>query len=319
MIKQFKLNLIIILLFVVQVYPQTIGEQKFLEMKNSFILGLTEKGFEMGAELMSRKEYADVREDATFYIAEFFFTLASQSEENTDYSSKAYTYYLVLQKEYPNSKYGNIVTKRINTLTAFFQDDALFRNLLDANQNEASIVKKKLEFTEKLFTINFPNPYLIFREGNLNISSSEVLSRYYDEIIVNIPEFEIYAVYYKIISKLTQISGIDYISDGLFDFNKDDIDLYPKHGTDYDKDKKRISDLKLSLDNDLEKISNKYPHHPLTLDLHLIFAKIFGMYLGRVIYPEIKKHLEFVIQNELDKTHPRYLLTREFLLNNQFK
>jgi len=25
------------------------------------------------------------------------------------------------------------------------------------------------------------------------------------------------------------------------------------------------------------------------------------------------------IQNELDKTHPRYLLTREFLLNNQFK
>ena len=319
MIKQFKLNLIIILLFVVQVYPQTIGEQKFLEMKNSFILGLTEKGFEMGAELMSRKEYADVREDATFYIAEFFFTLASQSEENTDYSSKAYTYYLVLQKEYPNSKYGNIVTKRINTLTAFFQDDALFRNLLDANQNEASIVKKKLEFTEKLFTINFPNPYLIFREGNLNISSSEVLSRYYDEIIVNIPEFEIYAVYYKIISKLTQISGIDYISDGLFDFNKDDIDLYPKHGTDYDKDKKRISDLKLSLDNDLEKISNKYPHHPLTLDLHLIFAKIFGMYLGRVIYPQIKKHLEFVIQNELDKTHPRYLLTREFLLNNQFK
>jgi len=69
----------------------------------------------------------------------------------------------------------------------------------------------------------------------------------------------------------------------------------------------------------LEKISNKYPHHPLTLDLHLIFAKIFGMYLGRVIYPEIKKHLEFVIQNELDKTHPRHLLTREFLLNNQFK
>ena len=77
MIKQFKLNLIIILLFVVQVYPQTIGEQKFLEMKNSFILGLTEKGFEMGAELMSRKEYADVREDATFYIAEFFFTSSS--------------------------------------------------------------------------------------------------------------------------------------------------------------------------------------------------------------------------------------------------
>ena len=284
MTKQFKLILFVILLFVVQVYPQTSGEEKFLEMKNSFILGLTEKGFEIGAELMSRKEYADVRADVTFYLAEFFFTLASQSEENVEYPSKAYTYYLVMQKDFPNSKYTDTVKKRINTLTTFFQNSVLFGNLMDISQTEASIVLKKLKFTEKLFTINFPNPYLLFREGNKDISSSEVLNRYYDEIIVNLPEFEIYAIYYKIISKLSQISGIDYISDGLFEFNKDDIELYPQHGTDYDTEKKRISDLKLSLDNDLEKISNKYPHHPLTLDLHLIFAKIFGMYLGKVIY-----------------------------------
>lgn len=232
MLKQFKLNLFVILLLVVQVYPQTIGEQKFLEMKNSFILGLTEKGFEISAELMSRKDYEDVREDVTFYIAEFFFTMASQSEDYTDYSSKSYTYYLVLQKEYPNSKYGNIVTKRINTLVAYFQNNALFRNLFDIGQNEATIVEQKLKFTEKLYTFKFPDPFLVFLKGKDDISASEVLSRYFDEIIVNYPEFEIYATYYKIISKLSQISGIDYISNGFFEFNKNEIDLYPKPGSD---------------------------------------------------------------------------------------
>jgi len=322
MTQIFKHIIYVMLFLVSQTFSQSVGEQKLLEMKNSFILGLTEKGFEIGAELMSRKEYEDVREDATFYIAEFFFTLSSQNEENTDYPNRAYTYYLVLQKEYPNSKYSNIVSKRINTLVAYFQNNALFRNLLDASQNEASIVKRKLEFTEKLFTINFPNPYFIFLEGNSNISSSEILSRYYDEIIVNNPEFEIYAIYYKIISKLAQLSDVDYISDGIFKFNKDEIDLYPTRGKYYEKyagDKKRSDDFRLSLDNELEKINKKYPHHPLTLNLNLIFAKVFCSYSGEVTDPQIKKYLEFVIQNEQDKTHPRYLLTREFLLDNQFK
>src|SRR4030065_803640 len=287
-------------------------------MKNSFILGLKEKGFEIGAELMSRKEYANVREDVTLYIAEFFFTLAIQKEENTDYPAQAYTYYLVLQKEYPNSKYSITVNKRINTLITYFQNNALFRNLFDINQNEASLVYNKLKFTETLFTFKFPNQYLVFSEIIDTISSSVILSRYFDEIIINHPEFEIYASYYKIISKLSQLEDFDYVSDGFFKFNKDDIDLFPKPGSiDYERDNKRVADLKSSLDKDLEKISNKYPHPPLTLNLYFIFAKIFGMHSGIVIYKEIKKHLEFVIQNELDKTHPRYLLTREFLLNNQ--
>lgn len=323
MLKQFNLISIFTLLLLVQIYPQTIGEQKFLEMKNSFILGLSEKGFEIGAELMSRNEYADIREDATFYIAEFFFTLASLSEENTEYPSKAYTYYLVLQKEYPSSKFANTITKRINTLITFFQNNALFRNLFDINQNEATIVEKKLKFTETLFTIKFPNPYLVFLEGENDISSSEVLNRYYDEIIVNLPEFEIYASYYKIISKLSQFASLNFISDGLFKFKKDKLSLYPitenyadkNIGGNYD----RSSSLKLELDNDLNKISIKYPHHPLTLQSHLIFAKVFMKKSGDNIDSDTKKHLEFVVQNELDRTHPRYLLSREFLLDNQFK
>ena len=309
MIKLFNYKLLFVLILLAPVYAQTIGEQKLLEMKNSFILGLPEKGLETGAELMSRNEYADVREDATFYIAELFFTLAIQEDDNIN-PSKAYTYYLVLQKEYPNSKYATTVNRRINNLIAFFQNNALFRNLFDINQNEATIVQKKLNFTEKLFTFNFPNAYLFFLDGNNDDPTSEVLSRYYDEIIVNIPEFEIYASYYKMISKLGQYWGNEYLSDGWLKYNRDMITF---------KKGKAGLNLQTTLNKDLDNLSLKYPHHPLTLNLHLIFAKSFLDKTEGVIDSETKQHLEFVIQNELDKTHPRYLLAREFLLNNNFK
>lgn len=321
--RQFKLIIFFILLSLVSVYAQTIGEQKFLEMKNSFILGLTEKGLEIGAELMSKTEYSDVREEATFYVAEFFFILSTQEKDNTNYPSKAYTYYLVMQREFPNSKYAKLVTKRINTLITYFQDTALFRNLFDITQNEASIVQEKLKFTETLFTFSFPNPYLFFLKGENDISPSEVLNRYYDEIIVNLPEFEIYATYYKIISKLSQFQSTDYVSDGLFKFDIKKISLYPLTGSGNintsEEMKNKASKLKLSLDGDLNKISIKYLHNPLTLNLHLIFAKLFMNRSGDIIDSQTKQHLEFVVQNELDKTHPRYLLAREFLLDNQFE
>jgi hypothetical protein len=63
----------------------------------------------------------------------------------------------------------------------------------------------------------------------------------------------------------------------------------------------------------------KYPHSSITLNLNLIYAKVFMYKDGDTFDSDTKKHLEFVVQNELDKTHPRYMLAKEFLLNNKFK
>ena len=63
----------------------------------------------------------------------------------------------------------------------------------------------------------------------------------------------------------------------------------------------------------------KYPNNPITLNLNLVFAHIFMQKEDDKIDSSTKKRLEFVVQNELDKTNPRYLLAKEFLLNNQFK
>jgi len=73
--------------------------------------------------------------------------------------------------------------------------------------------------------------------------------------------------------------------------------------------------MKLEL---LNFLNGKYPHNPITLDLNLIFAKIFMDKDGDTIDLETKSRLEFVVQNKLNKTNPRYMLAKEFLLNNKF-
>ena len=70
----------------------------------------------------------------------------------------------------------------------------------------------------------------------------------------------------------------------------------------------------------LKYLSEKYPHHPRTLNLHLIMSRIFmRKYRDGKFDSKTRRHLEFVVQNELDKTHPRYLLVKEFLLSNKFR
>lgn len=69
----------------------------------------------------------------------------------------------------------------------------------------------------------------------------------------------------------------------------------------------------------MNEINIKYPHHPITLNLHLILAKVFLSKSSGKFSNEVKQHLEYVTKNELDQTNPRYLLAREFLLNNKFE
>ncbi|MDP2302802.1 MAG: hypothetical protein Q8N03_10320 [Ignavibacteria bacterium] len=299
------------------------SHDKLLEMKNSLTLGLSDKGLAIGAELMSRAEYSDVREEATFYIAELFFLLAIESDKTNSkisYASKAYTYYLVLQNDYPSSQFSKSILKRINFLLSSFKEYALFRDLLNPLLNESSIVEDKLRFATNLFDFKQPNPYIFFLTGISNQTPIETLDRYFDEIIVNHPEFEIFAYYYKILAHLSTIRGVDFFKDGIVEFDIEKISLKETDGfisikKDYVP---KGRELNRKLNGILSSISKKYPNHPLILNLHLIFAKIFINITDDKIDSATKKHVEFVVQNELDKTHPRYLLAKEFLISNKF-
>ena len=184
--------------------------------------------------------------------------------------------------------------------------------------NESSIVQDKLNFATGLFKFYPPNPYIFFLSAEQNQSSIEILDRYFDEIIVNHPEFEVYAYYYKILAHLSTLRDIDFFKDGILDFDVDKISLFNET---YSRNKlsPNGSKLKLDLIKILTTLDIKYPHHPLILNLHLIFAKVFMIKDGDEIDTDTKSHLEFVVQNELDKTNPRFLLAKEFLLSNKFQ
>lgn len=321
-VRAFSLIFTIIISLAFQIIPQTSGTDKLLEMKNAFVVGLIDKGLEISVELMSRSEYSTVREEATFYVAELFFLEAISTDELQDqvsYASKAYTYYLVLNNDYPASNYLATISDRISFLKTFFSEYLKFQDLLNPLLNESNIVANKLDFVSTLYSFSYPNPYIYFFEGDLDQSSVEVLARYLDEVIINYPAFEIYAYYLKILAKLSLIDGIDFFKDGVLEF---DVEKIPLKTSDYYSSSdlsKKIQLLKKELLSTLALLDVKYPHHPLLLNLHLIFAKIFMTKSGGLIDNETKKHLEFVVQNELDKTHPRYLLAKEFLLSNSFQ
>jgi hypothetical protein len=319
--KQKLYSIVVLLSVSATLYSQTSSE-RLLEMKNSLNLGLQEKGLTIAAELMSRDEYKDVREETVFFVAEYHFMnsfVPTDSEDKSANANRAYTYYLVYKNDYPGSKYASLVEKRLTTLSSTFSQLAILKNLFDYYYTEASIVLSSIDFTKNLYTINTPNPYYFFFEGKNEPNALQILERYYDDIIINHPEFEIYGYYWKIISNLSVIKDVDYFSDGIMKF---DIKKISNKGSDgyYGKDN-WLKDFDLhqtKVTGWLNFLNVKYPHNPITLDLNLVFAKIFMKKDGATIDLETKSRLEFVVQNELDKTNPRYMLAKEFLLNNKF-
>ncbi|MCH7963154.1 MAG: hypothetical protein IH852_04360 [Bacteroidetes bacterium] len=316
-LRLYKLTFILVLFLNFSINSQTDGESKYLEMKNCFVLGLSEKGLEIAIELLSRPEYADVKEETVFYIAEFFFVVGLGAKEIDIHNlNKAYTYYKVYNHDYPNSVYTDVVNKRLHTLESYYGDWITFRNLYDIIENEALIVEKKLSFaTKKLFWFSNPNLFKFFSYTESEQSSIELLDRYFDEIIVNHPDFEVYAYYYKILARFSKIRGRSLVKEGLLDLNVDKFQLHLNVEELTDKGFK----FRIELEEMLRPLSEKHPNHPLVLNLHLIYANYFKLIDDEKFDSYTKKHLEFVVQNEPDKTHPRYLMAKEFLLSNKFQ
>jgi len=317
--RLFNFTLLFIVANTFLIYPQSAGEIRFQEMKNCFFLGLSDKGIEIASELLSRPEYSDVREKTVFQIAEGFFIMGVGKNDITTLS-RAYTYYIIYDKDFPNSTFSDIVKKRITTLKTYYGDLITFRNLDEIMENEAEIVDKKLSFaTGTLFWFANPNIYKFFDYTESEQSSIELLDRYFDEIIINNPAFEIYARYYKIIARLSKISNLDFVKDGEMEFNVERISIRYLPDNVPSSFSTEAAAFHFELENMLNLLSNKYPHHPLVLKLHLIYANLFMLKNDGIIDSDTKKHLEFVVQNQLEKTHPTYLLAKEFLLNNKFK
>lgn len=317
--KKLLLSLLLVLNTTILIKAQQSGQERLLEMKNLFNLGLNVKAYEVAAELMSWEQYSSVREETMFFIAELnYINHLFNSKDNEDFINVAFTYYKTMMIEYPSSKFNETIQGRLKDIESNYSLRKLLRNYFDTYQNEAAIVENKLNFIEASFTVRHPNPYRFFTDNTFEKNTIKSVDAYYDDIIVNHPDFDLYAYYYKILLLLSRFEGADYFSDGYFKFQTSKIPLLDSRKIS-NKLPDDISYIKTTVNKYLELLDKKYPNHPITLELHLIVASYFINIENDEIDSETKEHLEFVIQNEKNQNHPRYILTKQFLLNNKFK
>ncbi len=288
---------------------------KYSEMVNAFALGLEQKGLESCLELITKDEYKPVRPDAIFFIAEYFFSNALQPNGTTHQLLQAYTYYILYDQDYPNAEYSSTVKKRIESIRGLAETNVVLGSLIDRLNGERSIVTKKLEAASLFINIKPPNPLEFFLKAEFEESPVDMADKYFDDIIVSHPLFEVYAYYLKIVMKLDPFADKPFLKVTFIDYSRPSVSPTPYSSASYAEYTRRRPEL----DSLMNTMSVKYPSHPLTLNLHLIMARIFMHKSSGRYDSETARHLNFILKNDQDKLGVRYTLAKEFVLNNRFQ
>ena len=299
-------------------FAQLTPEEKYDSMFHLITLGLEGDGLEVYSEIISQTKFAAVQEKATFFIGEYFLYTYFLKGEEANYLVKAKTYFEYYRKKFPEGDNISTVNERLLSINSFLGDRILYGSLLREYFAERGIVAKKIDFANELIHIKPPNPFLFFYESEDTEDGVEAAAKYFDDIIINNPEFEVYGLYYKIILNLSYFKT-EFISDGLYEIPK-------SWGHDWNNTSLEVQDLKNNIFSNLLILDDKYPDHSLTLNLHLIIAKIFLEEEKAaadddkgIKSSEAKEHLDYILKNDPDQAGLRYLLVKEFMLINKFK
>ncbi len=307
--KKFRLKLFVTTILLSVIYVNLFandGLNKYDSMINAFLLGLEDKGREIAHEILSEDRYSNVQEQTLFFVAEKFLTDGIRNDDN-DKFMKAHRLYSTFIDRFPDSEYmGNIVYRKnfIESQVAHLKLFLLYDYFYSA---EVEIIQSKLNVAELFLNIIEPNPYKLFLESEYNQDGVTIMNKYLSDIMINHPMFEVYGYYQKILISLDAFDGVTTTSKGIAEeapHRNLPISRTGYHGQ-----------IAYSL---LDEMSEKYPAHPLTLDLHLLFGKIFMERSGDRIDRQTLDHLQFILRNDPDKLSPRYLLAREFVENNSF-
>jgi len=316
--KVLNLSVIVIVVTSNFIIGQTNAEEKLSLMHNSLLLGLEEKGINLGVEIISLSEFISVKEKTLFILAEYFFSegiLGKLDEEsqlysgNIQYINKSYTFYIKLLNEYPNGEFKDIATQRINYLEQNYKTSLIFRSLAIYDENERLIIERKLNFANLFIVKKEENPFLFFTEGD-EPNTYDLINRYFDDIIVNNPSQAIYAYYLKLLTVLSGNNNVDIIT-AIFEDESLPDKSYNKSHPD-EEIVKNVTEI-------LNILNDKNPHHPLTIQSYLIAVSyLIQADIWDYDSPEVKKWLELALINDNDKLGVKHLVTKEYMLKTEF-
>ena len=300
---------------------QEITHSKYDEMINAFILGLDQKGIEIGHEIISKQEYEEIRENSLIWLADFYFNdFLIDGELNFTAAERSYTLYSMVLTDYPTSQLKGYVLTRLALIESFFYDLSVFGNKYLSADTEMQTIRRKFQISDLYFKsgdVDVLAKYEMLLDTNSKFSTAIA---YIDAIIVNHPEYEIYGYYQKIMLLLSIYdrwslkealiqSGID--KDRKIDSSVDK--LFGFH--------KIIASEVVSY---LQHLDNNYPSAQLTLEAHFMFSayiwndeKNFASLGGKSARKKIvRQHLEYIMKNDPDKLGIRYILAKEFIIKN---
>jgi len=310
------ISILLMLTALFKLNGQNTSQEKFDRMLNAYVLGMDQEMLNNCLDILSNKNYNEVREDALWFIAEYFISKGmstDSTESDIESLSKALTFYNRYANEYPDGKYTNIVKKRIDLLISKYAIDPEFSDYLKTMYAERIIVSSLFYNTKFIVNIKQINPFAYFKNSEFNQSPQYIANKYFDEIIVNFPDYKIYGYYEKILMNLDSLS----ITQLVFSELMGEEIKHRQYTESFDKIKEynRIKDRATEY---LEILNNEFPSHPITLNLHLMFARVFMKKKRNKINYETLQHLTYVLENERNKLSLRYLFAKEFISNNVF-
>jgi hypothetical protein len=288
---------------------------KYDEMVNAFILGLDEKGLNIGQEIISLDEHKSIREKSLFFLAEYFFSMAISSEDEIyglQTSKRSHKLYSMFQTDYPDSDYSDIIEQRLFLLTNFYNSLNLYGELYSDFNTKALAVQRLYDIGNIYDNVETSNVYDLVKLYKGTNSKIKVAHKYYDELIINHPEFEIIGYYLKIMSFLDDTDKWDsgkYYKDSINDDNPPSIKPIVRA-----KIEKHVSKM-------IDYLDQHYPSHPYTLDIHLAYAMKKDNFPGvgiskKEIKKLILKDLEHIVTHDKDKTGLRYIFAKEYIIKN---
>lgn len=294
------------ILYSVCLLAQNNSNELYNRFENALLLGLENEALSIGLDLITNPIFENVREESLYNLAGYFLKKHSKNGNEDDLlrAMELYNKYLL---DYPQGKHTEDIQKIIS-FTADLSISLTTRNLINA---KSIIVERIFKNSEIFLKINNLNPLSFFWLSDFNQTAIYIANKYYNEIIVNFPEFEVYAYQKKIYTELSFLTDLNFLSSDVMEIKKI---VYKEY-----VDPANYALHKTRADAILQRISEKFPNHRVTLDMHLVFARLFMIKTKKKIDKKTLEHLQFVLENDQNKLGLRYFLTKEFVSNNKFE
>lgn len=305
-----KLILIIILLIPLSTHSQEPNEI-YSKMVNSVYLGLYEDGMRYATRILSEDQFQSVKDSTLLFLGTYFYNRSLYSNKDSLYSPRAYHFLNRLIKETDNENHKRIAEEKLKFLEDRRNNRRLFLQQMNENAEVQSAVAVNLENLYDIFYLY--NPSYSFIDWR-KTKAYDVAMSICDRIINEYQQFEIYGYYYKILLLLSQFrDDIIYSRNEDKKIRTDYLDWEYNTGVD-GEEKNKILSL-------LDYLNQNYPNESLTLELNLLIGQIYLEVIEDVStnrrqtkeYIEGIKHLNFIIENEIDKNSFRYVIVKAIL------